>query len=193
MLNRGHRSLVHIDRDRYTVAGLSYDLGVNGGVVSALQHILTLQLELHSFKRRTLEDLPYGKACPLESIQQRFGLNGLVAVDGDLTDAGTLRHDHHQHAAVPRNRDVIEIARGKQTLGRCAHAKGIHRIANAHRQRRKHTPRRDPLQAFYADILNDKGLGLSHRQLSATKRSQQRDQQRKECPEASASLRMVMC
>ena len=34
-------------------------------------------------------------------------------------------------------------------------------IANAHWQGRKHTPWRDPLQTFYADILNDEGLGLS--------------------------------
>ena len=109
MLNRGNRPLVHIDRNRHAIPGLGDDFGVDGGVVSALQHILALQLKLHPLESRALEDLTYGQACSLESIQQRLGLDSLVTIDGDLTDAGTLRHNHHQHAAVPGNRDVIKI------------------------------------------------------------------------------------
>ena len=110
MLNRGHRALVHVDRYRHAITGFSDNFGVNRRVVSALQHILTLELELHPLQRRALEDLTHRQACSLESIQQRLSLNGLVAIDGDLTDAGTLRHNHHQHATVPGNRDVIKIA-----------------------------------------------------------------------------------
>ena len=110
MLNRGHRALVHVDRYRHAITGFSDNFGVNRRVVSALQHILTLKLELHPLQRRALEDLTHGQACSLESIQQSLSLNGLVAIDGDLTDAGTLRHNHHQHATVPGNRDVIKIA-----------------------------------------------------------------------------------
>ena len=163
MFDRGDRALVHVDVYRHPVARLRQDLGLDIGVVTPLLHILALQFQLHALQGGALEHLPHGQAGALETVQQGLGLDGLVALYIDLTDAGALRHHDHQHIAVTADVNVVEIAGGEQAAGRGAQHLRVDHVPHRHGQGRKHGARGHPLQTLHPDIGHDECLGKCQR------------------------------
>nr|WP_228145072.1 hypothetical protein [Acinetobacter baumannii] len=61
MLDGSDRAFVDLDLQRDAIARLGNHFGFDGGRVTTLGDILTLQLVAHAFERRTLEDLAFGE------------------------------------------------------------------------------------------------------------------------------------
>ena len=133
---------------------------------------MPLQLQLHPLESGPLKHLPNRQASALQAIQQGFRLDGFVAVNRDLTDARPLRNDDHQHAAVPGDRNVVEVPRREQTFRRRAHCKGVDSIPNPYRQCRKHASRRNALQPLDTNILNHKRFDLRRHRMTETQTHQ---------------------
>ncbi len=61
VLDGSDRAFVDLDLQRDAIARLGNHFGFDGGRVTTLGDILTLQLVAHAFERRTLEDLAFGE------------------------------------------------------------------------------------------------------------------------------------
>ena len=151
----GHGAFIHIDVDGHAIARLRQHFGIDVGIVATLLHVLALQFELHALQGGTLEYLTHGQAGPLQTLEQGLGLDGLVALDIDLADAGSLHHHDHQHVAVPANADVIKVAGGEEAARRGLQGLLVDQIPDRQRHGREHRAGRDALQALDTDVGHD--------------------------------------
>ena len=94
----------------------------------------------------------------VEAVQQRLCLDGLVALDIDLGNAGPLHEQQHQHIAVPADANVVKVDGSEQAAGGSADHALLHHVSHPNRQGREHAARRDALQSLDAHILDDKVL-----------------------------------
>ena len=156
-------AFLDVDADGHPIAGQLLHLGVDGGAVAALGDVLALKLQTDPLQGRLLEYLALAQALLGEPLQQRIGLDGLVALDLNGLDGGPLDHGHHQHAAVPGHADVVEVAGGEQQANQLADGHFIDPVADVDRQRVEHRARGDPLQPLQADVGDGEGVGADRR------------------------------
>ncbi len=161
VLDRRHRAFVDLDLQGDAVARLGNGLGLDGRRVAALGDVLALQFVAHAFEGGSLEDLAFGQPRLLQSGEQVFGLDRLVAVDLDARNRWSFHHADHQHVAFATELDVLEEAGPEQCAGRLDQARIVGCLPHVQRQCTEYATGGNPLQTVDADIGNREGLGVN--------------------------------
>ncbi|MNQ37791.1 hypothetical protein D3C85_513450 [compost metagenome] len=161
VLDGRHRAFVDVDLQRHAVARLRDHFGLDLGGITALGHVLALQLVSHAFEGRALEDLAFGQAGLFQALEQVFGADGLVAFDLDTGDRRAFDYGDHQHVAIAAELDVLEETGLEQCASRLDQATIVGRFADVERQGPEDTACGNPLQAVDADVGDGEGLGVN--------------------------------
>jgi len=161
VLDGRHAAFVDSDLQGHTVARLGNHFCLDLRRITALGHILALQLVAHALQRGTLEDLTLGQPGLIQALEQVFGGNRLVALDLDAGNGRPLNYADDQDVAVATQLDILEEAGFEQRAGGLYQTLVADLITDAQRQGAEHAARRDTLQAIDANIVDGEGLGLN--------------------------------
>ncbi len=159
LLDAGGVALVHGKGDVDAVALDRRDGGGDLGAVQAARQVLALQFLLGAIDHGAVEDARFGQADFLERLGQLFLVEFLDAGKIDAGNRRTLLQHHHQDVALGFDAHILEEAGRIQRLdGFSAFFIG-EGFADPHRQVAEHRARLGALDAFDADILDDKRFG----------------------------------
>ncbi len=154
--NRRNRSFLDVDFNGYTVTWLLNDFCFNLRGVTALGHILALQLVTHTFQGGLLKNLAFGQPGLLQPLEQIFFLDCLVATDVDPGNGRALHQIDYQHTIITAQTDVLKEAGLEQGAGCLGKLLLIHLVTYVKWQGSKYATGRYPLQAIKTNIGNRK-------------------------------------
>ncbi|MNQ89264.1 hypothetical protein D3C85_1045660 [compost metagenome] len=161
VLDGGDRAFVDVDLQRHAVTRLRNHFGFDFGRVAALGHILALQFVAHTLEGRALEDLALRQPGLIQSLEQVFAADGLVALDLDAGNRRTLHHGNDQHVTIATELDILEETGLEQATSRFHQRAVISHFTDIERQGTEYAARRHPLQAIDANIGDGEGLGVN--------------------------------
>ena len=116
--------------------------------------VLAVQFLGDAIQVEAVEGLAFGQADVLEALQQVFGLQVLVADQGQLVDGGPFDHGDHQDAALVVQAHVLEEAGLVQRAQRLGGLGGVEGVAALDGQVGEHGACADALQAVDADVAD---------------------------------------
>ncbi len=174
LLDRGDLAFGDLDGHLDPITGLLGDDRVDLDAVLAAAIVLTTQFLLDLVEQRPVKDLAFGQSDPLQRLLEIIRGNVLVAIEGHARNRGPLLDHHHQGVAILLQPDILEEAGFKKGLDAFSGQALIELIPDLDRQVVKDGARRDPLQAFDADILDGEVL----RRPEGERQPQQRRQQK---------------
>ena len=159
--NGSNGAFVDGDLQRNAVPRLRNHFGFDLGRIAALSHVLALQFVTHTFEGGALEDFTLGQTGLIQTLEQVFCSDGLVAFDLDAGDGGTLDHGNHQYVAIAAELNILEEAGAEQRASSVDQLAIIDLLADIERQRAEYAAGGNPLQAIDAYIGDGEGLGVN--------------------------------
>src|SRR5690554_76885 len=159
--DRSHRAFLDINLDTHTITRLLDNFGINMYGLTALGHILALQLVAYPLKRRLLKDLTLGQSGLFQAFKQVILLDRLVTADINRRNGRALNQVDHQYFAITSQTNVLEKAGTEQRAGCFSQLFVINLIANIKWQGSKNTTGRDALQAIETNIRHRERGGRS--------------------------------
>ena len=149
----GHREC-HVD----AVAFQGRDGGADLGAVQAPGQVLALEFLLGAVGQRSVEGAPFANANLFQGLLQGLAVELLDANEANRRNDRSLFDDHHHRRAIDLDPNVLVQPCREQGAQRCSTLVVVVVVPDAKWQASEHRARVRALQAFHANVFDDKGI-----------------------------------